>query len=231
VVACAVHAVAGASGDRAVVDAVGDGDVVLACPKGRASDRGIRQRRREHVAGAGALIDGGRGEVDGGRGDGVDHVGGGGAAADAEALEVAAGDAGDVGGEAGGVAIDVLAVARGNGERPGGGAVGDRDIALVGVDGGSTLRRIGQRRREHVAGAGALIDGRRGEVDGGRGDGVGDLRRRRAGADVEAFPTRRSSDLDVGGEAGGIAIDVLAVARGNGERPGGGAVGDRDIAL
>ena len=75
------------------------------------------------------------------RGDGVDHVGGRRAAADGEALEVAAGGAGDVRGQAGGIIVDVLAVARGNGERAGGGAVGDGDVALVGVDGGDAFAR------------------------------------------------------------------------------------------
>src|SRR5205085_2829786 len=127
------------------------------------------------------------GEVDGGRGDGVDDIGRGGAAADGEALEVAAGDAGDVRREAGGVAVDVLAVARGNCERPGGGAVGDGDIALVGVDGGHAFGGGRHRRREHVAAAPTRRDSERGEVDGGRGDGVCDLRRGGAAADDEAL--------------------------------------------
>ena len=89
--------------------------------------------------------------------------------------------------QAGGVAVDVLAVARGNGQRAGGGAVGDADVALVGVDGGHALRGVRQRRREHVVGAGALGDRRGREVDGGRGDGVGDVGRRRAAADDQAL--------------------------------------------
>src|SRR4029077_11295452 len=128
--------------------AVGDGDVALVGVDGGDAFGGIRQRRREHVAGAGALIDGGRGEVDGGRGDGIDDLRRRRAAADAEALEVAAGDAGDVRRQAGGVAIDVLAVARRNRQGPGGGAVGDGDVALVGVDGGDAFGGIRQRRRE-----------------------------------------------------------------------------------
>src|SRR4029077_11236571 len=109
---------------------------------------------------------------------------GGGAGADAEALEVAAAHTRDVRRQAGGVRIDVLAVARRNGERAGGGAVGDGDIALVGVDGGDAFGGIRQRRREHVARTRALVDGRRREIDGGRGDGVGDVGRRRAAADA-----------------------------------------------
>ena len=180
-----VLAVARGNGQRARGGAVGDGDIALVGVDGGHTLRGVRQRRREHVAGAGALVDGRRREIDGGRGDGVGDVGGRRAAADAEALEVAAGDAGDVRRQAGGVRIDVLAVARGNGQRARGGAVGDTDVALVGVDGGDALRGIRQRRREHVAGAGALVDGRRREIDGGRGDGVGDVGGRRAAADAE----------------------------------------------
>src|SRR5206468_3211166 len=142
-----------------------------------------------------------------------------------------AGDAGDVRRQAGGVAIDVLAVARRNGERAGGGAVGDADVALVGVGGAHTLTPVRQSRREQVAAAGALIDGGRGEVDGGRGDGVD-----HGGRGCTAFPYttlfRSAGDAgDVRRQAGGVAIDVLAVARGNGERAGGGAVGDGDVAL
>ena len=70
--------------------------------------------------------------------------------------------------QAGGVAVDVLAVARGDGQRAGGGAIGDGDVALVGVDGGDAVRGVRQRRGEHVVGAGAFIDRRGGEVDGGR---------------------------------------------------------------
>src|SRR5204863_522403 len=176
-------------------------------------------------------VDGRGREIDGRRGDGVGDVGGRRAAADAEALEVAAGDAGDVRGQAGGVRIDVLAVAGGDGERAGGGAVGDTDVALVGVDGGHTLRGIRQRRREHVAGAGALVDGGRREVDGGRGDGVGDLRGGGAAADAEALEVAAAHTRDVRRQAGGVRIDVLTVAGGNGQCPGGGAVGDTDIAL
>ena len=159
------------------------------------------------------------------------HVGGRRAAADGEALEVAAGDAGDVRRQAGGVAVDVLAVARGNGQGAGGGAVGDGDIALVGVDGGHTLRRGRQRRREHVVRTRAFVHRGGGEIDGGRGDGVGDVGGRRAGADGEALEVAAGNAGDVRRQAGGIAVDVLAVARGNGQGAGGGAVGDGDIAL
>src|SRR5439155_522322 len=114
------------------------------------------------------------------------------------------GDAGDVRRQAGGVAVDVLAVAGGNGERPGGGAVGDRDIALVGVDGGDAFGGGRQRRREHVAGAGTLGDGGGGEVDGGRGDGVCDLRRRRAAAVAEALEVAPGDAGDVRRQAGGV---------------------------
>ena len=63
----------------------------------------VRQRRREHVVRTRAFVHRGGGEIDGGRGDGVGDVGGRRAAADGEALEVAAGDAGDVRRQAGGV--------------------------------------------------------------------------------------------------------------------------------
>ena len=201
---------------RAGGGAVGDADVALVGVDGGDAFRGGRQRRREHVAGTGALVDGRGREIDGGRGDGVDDVGGRRAAADAEALEVAAGDAGDVRRQAGGIRIDVLAVARGDGQRAGGGAVGDADVALVGVDGGDAFRGGRQRRREHVAGTGALVDGRGREIDGGRGDGVDDVGGRRAAADAEALEVAAGDAGDVRGQAGGIRIDVLAVARGDG---------------
>ena len=95
--------------------------------------------------------------------------------------------------------IDVLAVARGDGERAAGGAVGDADIALVGVDGGDAVRGGRQRRREHVVGAGALIDGGRGEIDGDGGDGVGDVGGRRAAADDQALEA-------AAGDAGGGSV-------------------------
>ena len=126
--------------ERAGGGAVGDADIALVGVDGGHAVRGRRQRRREHVVGAAAFIDRGRGEIDGDGGDGVVDVGGRRAAADHQALEAAAGDAGDAGRQAGGVAIDVLAVAGGNGERAGGGTVGDADIALVGVDGGDAVR-------------------------------------------------------------------------------------------
>ena len=71
-------------------------------------------------------------------------------------------------GQAGGVRIDVLAVADGDGQRAGGGAIGDGDVALVGVDGGHALRGVRQRRREHVVAPEPSFDRRGGEVDGGR---------------------------------------------------------------
>src|SRR5207244_2089954 len=132
----------------------------------------------------------------------------------------------DVRGEAGGIAIDVLAVARRDGERPRGGAVGDSDVGMGGVDGGNPFVRSRQRRREQVAGAGALGDGGGGEVDGGRGDGVEHVGGGGAAADGSSLARPACDVRDVRGEAGGVAIDVLAVAGGNGERPGGGAVGD-----
>src|SRR5204863_363090 len=100
-------------------------------------------------------------------------------------------------------------VAGGNGQGAGGGAVGDTDIALVGVDGGHTLRGVRQRRREHVAGAGAFVDGRRREIDGGRGDGVGHVGGRRAAADAEALEVAAGDAGDVRGQAGGVAVHVL----------------------
>src|SRR4029077_8983121 len=106
-------------------------------------------------------------------------------------------------GEARGIRIDVLAVARGNGQGAGGGAVGDADIALVGVDGGHTLRRIRQRRREHVVRTRALVHRGGGEIDGGRGDGVEHVGGRRAGADGEALEVAAGDAGDVGGEARG----------------------------
>src|SRR5204862_393389 len=98
--------------------------------------RGVRQGGGEHVVGGAALIHRRGAEVHRGRGDGVIDVGGGRGGADHQALEAAAADAGDAGDEAGGVAVDVLAVVGGNGERAGGGPIGNGDVALVGMDGG-----------------------------------------------------------------------------------------------
>ena len=193
--------------------------------------RGRRQRGGKHVVGAGTFIDGGRGEIDGDGGDRVVDGGGRRAAADDEALEAAAGDTGDAGREAGGVTIDVLAVAGGNGQRAAGGAIGDADIALVGVDGGDAVRGRRQRGGEDVIGAGTFIDGGRGEVDGDGGDRVVDGGGRRAAADDEALEAAAGDTGDGGREAGGVTIDVLAVAGGDGQRAAGGAVGDADIAL
>src|SRR5256885_9223489 len=58
--------------------------------------------------------------------------------------------AGDVRGQAAGVVVDVLAIARGDRQGPGGGAVGDRDVALVGMDRGDALGGVRQGRREHI---------------------------------------------------------------------------------
>ena len=160
-VAVDVLAVARGDDQRAGGGTVGNGDVALVGVDGGDAVRGRRQRRGEHVVGAGAFVDRGGGEIDGDVGGGVGDGGGGRAAADHQALEAAAGDAGDAGGQAGGVAVDVLAVAGGDGERAGGGAVGNGDVALVGVDGGDAVRGRRQRRREHVVGAGAFVDASR----------------------------------------------------------------------
>src|SRR5205085_940561 len=135
-------------------------------------------------------------------GDGVGDLRGGPACADAERFEVAAGDAGDVRGQAGGVGVDVLAVAGGDGERAGGGAVGDTDVALVGVDVGHTLRGIRQRRREHVARTRALVARFPYTTLFRSGDGVGDLRGGPAGADAEALEVAAGDAGDVRGQAG-----------------------------
>ena len=134
--------------------------------------------------------------------------------------------------QAGGILVDVLAVAGGNRQRAGGGAVGDRDVALVGVDRGHAFRGVRQRRREHVAGARAL--GRRSRP----------MRFTVASVMVSVtlavavpVPTTRLSKLPpetpviVRRQAGGVLVDVLAVAGGDRQRAGGGAVGDGDVAL
>ena len=74
-------------------------------------------------------------------------------------------------------------------ERAGGGAIGDGDVALVGVDGGHAFRGVRQRRREHVVRTRAFVHRGGGEIDGGRGDGVGTL------AVAVPVPTVRLSKL------------------------------------
>src|SRR5205085_1932773 len=142
---------------------------------------------REHVAGTRAFVHRGGGEIDGGRGDGVDHVGGRRAAADGEALEVEIGRASCRGREEGGVRVDVLDDDGRGGQGDGGGAVGDAGVLMVAVVGTRALRVVGEGGREHVAGAGAFVDGGRRELDGGRGDGVDHVGGRRAAADGEAL--------------------------------------------
>src|SRR4029077_8885279 len=210
-VAVDVLAVAGRDGQRAGGGAIGNADIALVGVDGGHTLRGAGEGGREHVARPRAFVHRGGGEIDGGRGDGVDHVGGRRAAADGEALEVAAGDAGDVRGQAGGVAVYVLAVARRDGQRAGGGAIGNGDIALVGVDGGHTLRGVGEGGREHVARTRAFVHRGGGEIDGGRGDGVDHVGGRRAAADGEALEVAAGDAGDVRGQAGGVAVDVLAV--------------------
>src|SRR4029079_5944621 len=103
-VAVHVLAVVGGDGEGTGGLPIGDGDVALVGMDRGDAVRGVRQGRREHVVGAGAFIHRRGAEADGGIRHRIADVGGRRGGADDEALEAATADAGDAGGEAGGVA-------------------------------------------------------------------------------------------------------------------------------
>src|SRR5687768_9344313 len=124
-----------------------------------------------------------------------------------------------------GIDVGVLRV---DGERAGGGAVGDGDGAETGDHRGDTHRGVAQGGGEGHAG-GVFSDVVGGQRDRGVVDGVGDLRGGAGGADHQVFKVAASGTGDGGGQAVGVGIDV-GVLRVDGERAGGGAVGDGDGA-
>src|SRR5207244_1149831 len=125
---------------------------------------------------------------------------------------------------------DGLAVVGGNGEGAGGGAVGNRDVALDGVGGGEADGGVRQRRGEHVVRTRPFALGRGGEVHRGIGGGVGHVGGGGPGADHQVLEIAAGDAGDAGGQTRGVLVDVLAVVGGNGEGAGGGAVGNRDVA-
>src|SRR5439155_4481382 len=107
-------------------------------------------------------------------------------------------------GQAGGVLVDVLAIA--GGDRPGAGglAIGDRDVALVGVDRGHAFRGVRQGGGEHVVGDRPLEHGRGAQVDRRVGDRVVDLRGGRGGADQQVLEIAALGGGGGSCQAGGV---------------------------
>src|SRR5262245_35245571 len=95
-----VPAVARGDCERAGRLPIGDGDVALVGVDGRDALRGGRQRRREHVGGAGTLVLSGRRQVHGDRGHRVIDIGGGRGGAEDRTSDAYGGDAGDGGRQA-----------------------------------------------------------------------------------------------------------------------------------
>src|SRR5687768_5059043 len=124
-----------------------------------------------------------------------------------------------------GIDVGVLRV---DGERAGGGAVGDGDGAETGDHRGDTHRGVAQGGGEGHAG-GVFSDVVGGQRDRGVVDGVGDLRGGAGGADHQVFKVAASGTGDGGGQAVGVGIDGGAV-RAAGRVAGGGGVGDGDGA-
>src|SRR2546421_8623409 len=83
-------------------------------------------------------------------------------------------------------------------------SVGNRDVALVGVDGGDAVGGVRQRRGEHVVRTRPFALGRGGEVHRGIGGGTGELRGRGARACRPVLENKAGNAGDAGGQTPGV---------------------------
>src|SRR5437868_5113762 len=148
-----------------------------------------------------------------------------------QVLEVAAGGRLDRRRQLRGVEIWILEVVRGNRQRREGLRLNAGDVSEVYADCGVALRGVRQRRREHVAGVGGVLQRRRGPA-------IALFpyttlfrsRRRRRRPNHQVLEVAAGGRLDRRRQLRGVEIWILEVVRGNRQRPGGLAVMDDDVA-
>src|SRR5207248_1920966 len=155
--------------------AIQDRDVALVGGDRGHAFRGVRQGGGEHEVGDRAFEDGRGAQVDRRGGDRVVDVRGQGDAADHQAPYNAVCGAGVRRVQLGGRLALVLYTTLFRSQGAGGGAIQDRDVALVGGDRGHAFRGVRQGGGEHEVGDRAFEDGRGAQVDRRGGDRVVDV--------------------------------------------------------